>query len=100
MPEALRTIVELMRSAKSEKVRLDATTTLLSLAGVRPVDGVEEEKPTESEAKRPAVLLNLFLGGGEDRPIRVIESQARELGTPVRLAGEAVMAIAEPGEGR
>ncbi len=28
VPEALRTIVELMRSAKSEKVRLDATSTL------------------------------------------------------------------------
>ena len=33
MLEALRTFVELMRSAKSEKVRLDATTTLLALAG-------------------------------------------------------------------
>ena len=47
MLEALRTFVELMRSAKSEKVRLDATTTL------------------------PAVLLNLFLGSGE-QPIRTV----------------------------
>ena len=80
MPEALRTIVELMRSAKSEKVRLDATTTLLALAGVRPADGVEEEKPV----------------GGEDKSICVIESQARAAGAPVRLAGEVARAIAEP----
>ncbi len=86
-----------MRSAKSEKVRLDATTTLLALAGVRPADGVEEEKPAGSEQQRPAVLLNLFLGGGEDKPIRVIEGQARRRCAPVRLAGEVVRAIAEPG---
>ena len=102
VPEALRTIVELMRSAKSEKVRLDATTTLLALAGVRPADGVEEEKPAGHEQQRPAVLLNLFLGGGEGKPIRVIEGQARTVpayagSAPVRLAGEAIKAIAEPG---
>ncbi len=57
---------------------------------MRPADGVEEEKPAGSEQQRPAVLLNLFLGGGEDKPIRVIEGQAREVGAPVRLAGEAV----------
>ena len=57
-----------MRSAKSEKVRLDVTTTLLALAGVRPADGVEEENPPGAEQQRPAVLLNLFLGGGEDKP--------------------------------
>ena len=60
-----------MRSAKSEKVRLDVTTTLLALAGVRPADGVEEENPPGAEQQRPAVLLNLFLGGGEEKPIRV-----------------------------
>ena len=71
VPEALRTIVELMRSAKSEKVRLDATTTLLALAGVRPAEGVEEEKPAGVEQQRPAVLLNLFLGSSE-QPIRTV----------------------------
>ena len=86
-----------MRSAKSEKVRLDVTTTLLALAGVRPADGVEEEKPSGIEQQRPAVLLNLFLGGGDEKPLRVIEGQAREMGAPVRLAGEVVRAIAEPG---
>ena len=75
VPEALQVLVEMMRSAKSEKARLDAAMTLLALAGVRPVDGVEEEKPAGGEQQRPAVLLNLFLGGGEDKPIRVIEGQ-------------------------
>ena len=55
--EALQTMVELMRSGKSEKVRMDAAATLLALAGVRPVDGAVEEKPTQGEAQRPAVLL-------------------------------------------
>ena len=86
-----------MRSAKSEKVRLDATTTLLALAGVRPAEGVEEEKPAGSEQQRPAVLLNLFLGGGDAKPIRVIEGQARATSAPVRLAEEAIRAVAEPG---
>ena len=95
--EALRTNVQLMGSAKSEKWRLDATTSRLGLAGGRPVEGVKEEKPTGAEQQRPAVLLNLVLGGGEDRPIRGIEGQAREVGAPVRLAGEVVRAIAEPG---
>ena len=43
--EALRTFVELMRSAKSEKVRLDATTTLLALAGVRPAEVLRKRSP-------------------------------------------------------
>lgn len=97
VPEALQNLVELMRSAKSEKVRLDATTTLLALAGVRPAEGVEEAKPAGSEQQRPAVLLNLFLGGGDEKPIRVIEGQARATSAPVRLAGEAIRALAEPG---
>ncbi len=97
--EALQTMVELMRSGKSEKVRMDAAATLLALAGVRPVDGAVEEKPAQGEAQRPAVLLNLFLGGGSE-PVRVVEGQARPVGKPVRLAGEAIRAIAEPGSGR
>ena len=71
VPEALQNLVELMRSAKSEKVRLDATTTLLALAGVRPTERVEEEKPASLEQQRPAVLLNLFLGSSE-QPIRTV----------------------------
>ena len=96
--EALQTMVDLMRSSKSEKVRMDAAGTLLALAGVRPVDGTVEEKPTQAETQRPAVLLNLFLGGGSE-PVRVVEGQARPVGKPVRLAGEALRAIAEPGSG-
>lgn len=59
-------------------MRLDAATTLLALAGVRPADGVEEEA-CGNERQRPAVLLNLFLGGGDEKPIRVIEGQARRV---------------------
>ena len=98
--EALQTMVELMRSGKSEKVRMDAAATLLALAGVRPVDGAMEEKPAQGEAQqRPAVLLNLFLGGGSE-PVRVVDGQARVVGKPVRLAGEAIRQLAEPGSGR
>ena len=93
--EALQTMVELMRSGKSEKVRMDAAATLLALAGVRPTDGAVEEKPASGETQRPAVLLNLFLGGGSE-PMRVVEGQAREVGKPVRLAGEAIRQLAEP----
>jgi hypothetical protein len=75
-------MVELMRAGKSEKVRMDAAATLLALAGVRPVEGAVEEKPAQGETQRPAVLLNLFLGGGSE---------------PVRLAGEAIRQLAEPG---
>jgi hypothetical protein len=95
--EALQTMVELMRSGKSEKVRMDAAATLLALAGVRPVDGAVEET-AQGEAQRPAVLLNLFLGGGSE-PIRVVDGQVRPVGKPVRLAGEAIRAIAKPGSG-
>ena len=86
-----------MRSAKSEKLRLDTTSSLLPLAGVRSPQDASEEKPAESKLHRPAVLLNLFLGAHEDEPIRVTEGQAREVGVPVRLAGEAIRALAEPG---
>ncbi len=96
--EALQTMVELMRSGKSEKVRMDAAATLLALAGVRPTDGTVEERPAQGEAQRPAVLLNLFLGGGSE-PVRVVESQARPAGKPVWLAGEAIRQLAEPGSG-
>ena len=74
-----------------------AQDTWLGSCGVRPADGVEDEKPAGSEQQRSAVLLNLFLGGGDVRPIRVIEGQAREVGAQVRLAGEMVRRIAEPG---
>jgi hypothetical protein len=50
---------------------LYATTTLLALAGVRPAEGVEEEKPASLEQQRPAVLLNLFLGSSE-QPIEPV----------------------------
>ena len=53
----------------------------------RPADGVEEKKPAGGEQQRPAVFLNLFLGGGEDRPIREIEGQARGVGAAVPFGG-------------
>ena len=43
----------------------------VALAGVRPTEGVEEEKPASLEQQRPAVLLNLFLGSSE-QPIRTV----------------------------
>ena len=72
----------------------------MALAGVRSPQDASEDKPAESKPQRPAVLLNLFLGGGEDKLIRVIEGQAREVGAPMRLAGEVVRAITEPGSER
>jgi hypothetical protein len=77
---------------------MDAAATLLALAGVRPVDGTVEEKPVSAETQGPAVLLNLFLDGGSE-PVRVVEGEARAVGKPVRLVGEAIRAIAEPGSG-
>jgi hypothetical protein len=97
--EALQTLVSLMRTTKDERVRLEVTTTLLALAGVRPSNIAGDEKPKTGEQQRPAVLLNLFLGGGEDRQIRVVDGQVREVGKPVRLAGEAIRQLAEPGSG-
>lgn len=72
----------------------------MALAGVRSPQDTSEEKPAESKPQRPAMLLNLFLGGHENEPIWVIEGQAREVGIPARLAGEAVRTIGEPGSGR
>lgn len=102
VPEALQMLAKLMRSSKSEKVRLEAASTLLALAGVRPPHDGEEEKATASKPQRPAVLLNLFLGGGQGEPVRIVEGQARAVPAdagiaPVRLAGEVVRTLAEPG---
>ncbi len=98
VPEALQVLVELMRNAKSEKARLDAAMTLLALAGVRPADSIEEKSAEGEKTERPAVLLNLFLGGSQE-PIQVIDGEAREITMekPVRLAGEAVRALSKPG---
>ena len=56
VPEALQVMAELMRSAKSEKVRLDATSTLLALAGVRSPQDASEEKPPEPTAAAGCAL--------------------------------------------
>ncbi len=95
--EALQTLVSLMRSTKNERVRLEATTTLLALAGVRPAHIATDEKPTTSEQQRPAVLLNLFLGGGQTGQIQVIEGKVLDGAKPVRLAAETIRQLAEPG---
>jgi len=94
--EALETLVSLMRSTKNERVRLEATTTLLALAGVRPAHITSDEKPQTSEQQRPAVLLNLFLDGGQTEHIQVIEGQVTNTDKPVRIAGEVIRQIAEP----
>ena len=79
-------------------MRLDATRTLLALAGVRPADDAGEERAaSDLQQQRPAVLLNLFVGGGEDKGIQVIDGEARGTGNPIRLAGEVVKALAGPG---
>lgn len=97
--EALQTLVSLMRTTKNERVRLEATTTLLGLAGVRPANIAGDEKSQTGEQQRPAVLLNLFLGGGQTGHIQVIEGKLPEAGKPVRIAGEVIKAISEPGSG-
>jgi hypothetical protein len=66
---------------------------------VRPSHIASEEKPQTGESQRPAVLLNLFLGGGGGTPIRVVEAQTRDAGAPVRIAGEVIRVISEPGSG-
>lgn len=98
--EALQTLVSLMRTTKNERVRLEATMTLLGLAGVRPSHIATDEKPQTGEQQRPAVLLNLFLGGGQTGHIEVIEGKLSEAGKPVRIAGEVIRQIAEPGPGK
>lgn len=75
--EALETIATVMKTSKSDSVKLQAAQILLGLAGVRPPK--EDESVGEGgEGKRPAVLLNLFLGGGQE-PVQIIDGEAREL---------------------
>ena len=62
---------------------------LPTLAGMRPANVASDEKAPTGEQQRPAVLLNLFLGG-EDRQIRVVDGHVTDTGKPVRLAGEAI----------
>lgn len=77
VPAALATIASIMQNGKTDGIRLTAAKTLLELAGVRaPKEG--EEAKQEGEGKRPAVLLNLFLGGGQE-PIQIVEGEAREI---------------------
>ena len=77
IPTALATIAGIMTNGRTDGVRLSAAKTLLELAGVRePKEG--EEAKTEGEGKRPAVLLNLFLGGGQE-PIQIVDGEAREI---------------------
>ena len=77
------------------KDRLEAAKFLLALAGVRPSDQYEPEPESAVEQKRPAVLLNLFLGGSPEKDIRVIDGEARSP-TPSRIAGAAIAALGVP----
>lgn len=74
---ALKTIVSVMTTSKSDPVRLQAAQIVLGLAGVKPPKENEDTK-NEGDGKRPAVLLNLFLGGGQER-IEVVDGEAREI---------------------
>lgn len=86
---ALNTMVDLMLNARGEKVRLEAATTLLGLAGVRPTEGAAPaaKAQEQEEQVRPAVLLNLFVGGGAE-PVRVVDGTFHETAEPIRLVGE------------
>jgi hypothetical protein len=81
VPEALEVIAETMRGRNGAKPKdqLEAARFLLALAGVRPTDQAAE-KEEAGERKRPAVLLNLFVGGSNgEQSIRVVDGTAREL---------------------
>ena len=94
--EALETLVGIMRSSRSDPMRLQAANTLLALAGVRAPTG-EEDKSSSDDKKPPAVLLNLFLGGSKE-PIQVVDGEVREIKIekPVRLADAVIRALPEP----
>ena len=77
LPEALQVIIDTMRTTKSEKIRMDAAMIVLQLAGVKAPTGKEEEK-ADGETKRPAVLLNLFLGGTGE-PVQIVDGKVREI---------------------
>lgn len=77
LPEALQVVVDTMRSSKSEKLRMEAAMTIMQLAGVKAPTG-KEEKETDGETKRPAVLLNLFLGGTGE-PVQIVDGKVREI---------------------
>lgn len=101
--ESLTVIRDVMRGSMPEtkpKDRLEAAKFLLALAGVRPSDQVQPEPAPTVEQKRPAVLLNLFLGGSPEKDIRVIDGEVRPA-TPSRIAGAAIAALglSEPGSG-
>lgn len=77
LPEAMQVVVDTMRTSKSEKLRMEAAMVIFQLAGVKAPTGKEEEK-ADGEAKRPAVLLNLFLGGTGE-PVQIVDGEVREI---------------------
>lgn len=77
LPEALQVILDTMRTTKSEKRRMEAAQVILNLAGVKAPTG-KEEKEVDGETKRPAVLLNLFLGGTGE-PVQIVDGKVREI---------------------
>jgi hypothetical protein len=77
LPEAFQVIVNTLRTSKSEKHRLEAAMILLNLAGVKAPTGPVDGK-AEGDGKRPAVLLNLFLGGTGE-PVQIVNGEAREI---------------------
>lgn len=77
LPEAFQVIIDTMRKSKSEKLRLEAAMIFLNLAGVKAPTGPADGKG-EGDGKRPAVLLNLFLGGTGE-PVQIVNGEAREI---------------------
>lgn len=93
VPEALQTIVDIMRSASSARDRLVAARTLLGLAGIQPNQGQAQEEGAVATEKKAPVLLNLFVGGlgSPQRAVPlvvtedIIEAEVRETGLPAPL---------------
>jgi hypothetical protein len=56
---------------------MEAAQVILNLAGVKAPTG-KEEKEADGETKRPAVLLNLFLGGTGE-PVQIVDGKVREI---------------------
>ena len=89
LAEAMQVVVDTLRTSKNEKLRMDAAQLIFQLAGVKAPTGKEEEK-ADGEAKRPAVLLNLFLGGTGE-PVQIVDGKVRE----IRVEKPEVMELEE-----
>lgn len=78
LPEAMQVVLNTMRSAKNERLRYEAAMTILNLAGVKAPTGKDDNAADGESKQRPAVLLNLFLGGTGE-PVQIVDGKAREI---------------------